>query len=459
MIFYKGKTMKLKPIIIKLAAGFLRGASAAGSFIASKSGALKAPLSAIGQFFFYGIIFPLYKGFYYFKYKILNIYAPAKSKFFYFLSKSYFVHFLLVTVGVIVIANSISAADLRQDNFGETTIVYSLFATEDYEQLTVDSSIPRSQSQSFSYLDNTASVQSQKFIGEISGEPQFNSGISTITQGGNAVVKPNIIKPAVIGPSGTISSQGGIATYVVQSGDTISSIAGKFKVSADTIIWQNNLGSRAIIHLGDKLEILPVSGVVHRVARGETVGSIAKKYSIGQDQIISFNNLFNASDIRIGQELIIPGGKKIVPRAIASSTIPKVSPITQLFESGSSARASVSGLIWPAAIHRITQYFSWRHQGLDIGITPNSPIYSAEDGTAVLAGWSTGYGNNVIIDHGNGIKTRYAHLNRIFVKAGETVDKGQVIGLSGSTGWSTGPHLHFEIIIRGIRKNPLSYIN
>jgi len=113
---------------------------------------------------------------------------------------------------------------------------------------------------------------------------------------------------------------------------------------------------------------------------------------------------------------------------------------------------------WPTVGHYITQYYSWRHQGLDIANKIGTPLYAADAGVIETAGWGRGYGNQIVINHGGGKKTRYAHLSKFYTKKGQKVDKGEAIGTMGSTGRSTGPHLHFEIIINNIKYNPLNYI-
>ena len=113
---------------------------------------------------------------------------------------------------------------------------------------------------------------------------------------------------------------------------------------------------------------------------------------------------------------------------------------------------------WPTVGHRITQYYSWRHTGLDIANKTGTPLYASEGGTVDYSGWSNGYGYNVLINHGGGKKTRYAHASKLYVKKGDVVSKGEAIAAMGSTGWSTGPHIHFEVIINGVKKNPLNYI-
>ncbi len=202
--------------------------------------------------------------------------------------------------------------------------------------------------------------------------------------------------------------------------------------------------------------------MTHTVARGETLSRIAKLYNVDEDAIIRQNNLSADGNIAISQKLVIPGGKKIV-----SSTAVAVRP-----KSGSSAGSgpataptgalpSGTRLQWPTSTRTITQYFGWRHTGLDIASRQSPPIYAAESGTVVDArtsGYNGGYGTMIIIDHGNGLRTLYGHMSKLYVSNGDTVSRGQTIGIMGNTGRSTGPHVHFEVRVNGARVNPLNYI-
>lgn len=255
----------------------------------------------------------------------------------------------------------------------------------------------------------------------------------------------------------------GILTYTVQSGDTLSTIAEEFGIDLRTLLWANSLTDTSTIEGGDTLKILPVSGVVHKVVDGDTLSSIAQKYQASQSKIESFNNLTSASAIKIGQELIIPGGVRPAPKPAPSSSVQIASTdggsafgnITQA-TGDTSASGSFS---WPSACSYISQPYGW-HTGIDIACPHGSSISAADGGTVISAGWEGGYGNAVVIDHGNGFKTRYAHLasGGIHVQVGQAVSRGQRIGDEGSTGWSTGPHLHFEILLHGAFQNPLNYL-
>lgn len=244
-----------------------------------------------------------------------------------------------------------------------------------------------------------------------------------------------------------------IIDYKVQDGDTVASIADKFGVSQDTIRWENNF-SRDRIKVGQILKILPVTGVAHTVSKGDTVYSIAKKYDADSQAIVDFpfNTFTNDEtfELAIGQTVIVPDG--VMPTGVAAT--PRARQMTP-----DAGTVTASGqFVWPTQ-GVITQRFSWYHPGVDIA-NPGEPMdVAADSGRVIYAGWdTTGYGNMVLIDHGNGFKTRYAHLLQFSVISGQTVQRGQVIGRMGSTGHSTGPHTHFEVILNGVHVNPLNYL-
>lgn len=243
-----------------------------------------------------------------------------------------------------------------------------------------------------------------------------------------------------------------VVEYKVQSGDTVATIANKFGISLETIRWANNLSGDKI-KIGQTLKILPVTGVAHTVIKGDTVYSIAKKYDSEAQAIIDFpfNTFTNDEtfELAIGQTVIVPDG--VMPTATTTSRARQMTP--------SAGAVSASGIfVWPAQ-GTLSQYFSWYHPGIDIANRSLPTIVAADSGRVVYAGWdTTGYGNMVMIDHGNGYRTRYGHLSQIMVISGQTIGRGQAIGRMGSTGRSTGPHLHFEIYLNGVRVNPLSYL-
>ena len=245
-----------------------------------------------------------------------------------------------------------------------------------------------------------------------------------------------------------------VIDYEVKEGDTVSSIAEKFGISIDTIRWQNNLPSRDSIKLGQALDILPVTGVSHRVVKGDTVYSIAKKYDVDPQGIVNypFNVFVNDEtfELAIGQVIIVPEGVK--PEEVQWSPVARIRQITP--DAGTVVASG--NFVWPAQ-GSISQNFAWYHKALDIANRAAPPVLAADAGQILVAGWvdGYGYGNRVVIDHGNGTRTLYAHLSRIYVGVGQTVNRGDAIGQMGSTGRSTGTHLHFEVIQNGAQINPL----
>lgn len=302
----------------------------------------------------------------------------------------------------------------------------------------------------------------------------FSSGII----GGAQIVSgsyPGVDDPQVLGvediaaqeifneaeiPAETIISdkpRAEIITYKVQPGDTLSSVAQKFGISTDTIKWANNLTNTNQLRVGQELKILPVSGVSHKVQKGESIYTIAKKYGINPQPIVDFpfNNIGEDLAINVGQVLIVPGGEPPTP-------VPQPRPQAPKYLAQVPSDISGSGFIWPTS-GAISQYYAWYHPGIDIANPAAPAIVAADSGTVLVAGYPDrqGYGNRILIDHGNGYQTLYAHLSEIYVSTEpgkNTVKKGQVIARMGSTGRSTGTHLHLEIKLNGRALNPLSLL-
>jgi len=245
------------------------------------------------------------------------------------------------------------------------------------------------------------------------------------------------------------------AEYAVKPGDTISSIAKDWGVTPETIQWENDLTASGKIKDGTVLRILPVSGVAVKVKSGDTIFSLAKTYQAESQAIIDFpfNDIGDDFALTAGSNLIIPDG---APPAKA-----KPAPTQYLASKDQNLNVSSLGsarFAWPAS-GGLTQYFSWYHPGIDIANLAGGAIHASDSGTVVHASWDgSGYGNMILIDHGNGYETRYGHLSAIYVSVGQKVGKGETLGKMGSTGRSTGTHLHFEIYKGGSRLNPYSLL-
>lgn len=247
--------------------------------------------------------------------------------------------------------------------------------------------------------------------------------------------------------------------YKVVAGDTLSSIADKYGISVDSISWANNMSDDSL-SVGEIIKVPPVNGVVHKVKEGDTINSIAKKYKVDPQNILNypFNDFADLDTyaLTVGQTLIVPGGQ--MPQA-PSATYTAPQGEGRLPESVSQSVAGGNGqLIWPTN-GIITQYPIWYHMALDIANPSMPPIMAADNGTVILVRYlKYDYGQHVMIDHGGGLSTLYGHMSEIYVKVGDKVSRGQVIGRMGSTGRSTGTHLHFEVRRNGVTTNPLPYL-
>lgn len=242
-----------------------------------------------------------------------------------------------------------------------------------------------------------------------------------------------------------------VIDYKVVGGDTLASIAKKFDISVETIKWANNL-KKDTIKAGQVLKIPPVSGVVHQVKSGETVYSIAKKYQAEPQNIVNFpfNDFVDLDTFALsaGQTLYVPGG-------VIEEEIPRPAPSRVDIVAGAPGTGT---FIWPSSGY-ISQSPVWYHMALDIANKSAPPVLASDSGTVTYAGCTRyGYGCHIIIDHGNGFQTLYAHLSQIDVSVGQSVGKGTTIGQVGSSGRSTGTHLHFEIRSGGRLVNPLNFL-
>lgn len=243
-----------------------------------------------------------------------------------------------------------------------------------------------------------------------------------------------------LGKSGT----GQISVYVVRKGDTLSEIAEMFGVSSNTIIWANNIKSNSIKE-GQELVILPISGVRHVVKSGDSLQSIAKKYKADLGDILLYNDLATNSKIKPGDIVIIPNGVISTTQSSLASSSGSQTSLSYPTYAGYYLRPIVGGRK-SQGIHG--------HNAVDLAAPINTPILASADGKVIVSrtgGYNGGYGTYVVISHANGTQTLYAHMGVNNVSVGQNVKQGQVIGVIGMTGRTTGPHIHFEV--RGA-KNP-----
>ena len=313
-------------------------------------------------------------------------------------------------------------------------------------------------------------VNAQSALAVASPEPTPDGGSPVATTA--YASDGSLIKPLAIDTSvPDISPQ--VRTYIVQSGDTLSGIADKFHLSMMTIWWANQLTSKDELHVGQKLYIPPVDGVLYKVQEGDTVLSIARQFHADPEAIIGFNNL-NGDTVVIGQEIMVPDGR--------GSALP--TPTPQPDNGGGGGNGSGGGgasgggsvgspctsctysgsMLWPVPGGYLSQRYWWGHPAVDIAAPYGTPVLAAAGGVVIFAGWrDNGGGYQVWISHGNNIYTTYNHMSAVSVGVGQRVGRGAQVGRIGATGAATGPHCHFEVWIGpiwdgGYRVNPLSYI-
>jgi LysM repeat protein len=271
-----------------------------------------------------------------------------------------------------------------------------------------------------------------------------------------------------------------ITTYTVQPGDTIWGIAEKHGLQPETILWGNYFTLRDNPHElrpGQELNILPVDGVYHRWSAGDGLNGVARYFGVKPEDIINYpgNNLTMESvgdwsnpNIEPGTFLVVPDGKRefiswSAPEITRSDPKKSGSVLGPGACSGAVDGAVGSGaFVWPANNHFLSG-FDWNpganHRGIDIAGKMGEPTFSIDHGVVVYSGWNNwGYGNVVVISHGNGWQSLYAHLSEYYVSCGQSVFQGATIGAIGSTGNSTGAHLHFEVMYKGVKVNPWDYL-
>ena len=237
-------------------------------------------------------------------------------------------------------------------------------------------------------------------------------------------------------------------TYTVKAGDSISTISRKFGLSnISTLIAVNDIANVRTLRSGQKLKIPSTDGLVHKVAAGESLNSLSVKYHVSVEELLDANDL-DSDTLSVGMNLFIPGAK---------------------LDSASLRKAMGELFVYPiTAAWRLTSRFGPRqdpftgvasnHTGIDMACPTGTPIRAAMSGNVVYVGWSNIFGNYVIISHGNGYQSLYGHMSKTLVKKGQSVDHTTKIGLVGSTGYSTGPHLHFTVYKNGKLVDPLSLL-
>lgn len=249
-----------------------------------------------------------------------------------------------------------------------------------------------------------------------------------------------------------------VQSYVVQRGDTISSIAERFEVSEDTIRWENDI-TGDYLTVGQELKILPINGIIYKVKEGDSLENIADKYSANIQNIYDINWL-ESRNLKVGQTLLVPDGQKPQPKpiVIASTPTPAPAPNPAPTPIDTGGTVGTGSFVRPTKCGVVTNWFSAWHAGVDIAQSGGCDNVAIDTGTVTLARWYGRGGLQVVIDHGNGYESLYAHNSSLYVKEGQKVTKGQPIGYMGCTGSCTGTHIHFALKKNGVWVNPMAYI-
>jgi murein DD-endopeptidase MepM/ murein hydrolase activator NlpD len=261
-----------------------------------------------------------------------------------------------------------------------------------------------------------------------------------------------------------------IITYTVEAGDSVFTIAKTHNIKPETVLWANEellQDNPNELSIGQNLKIPAVDGVIYKWKSNDTIEGVARKFKAQPEDILTWpDNNIDLVDQKVssGTMVMVPGGS----RELRSWVVPTFWRANAGATRGIRAQCDTSGgtafgtgtFVWPAATRLISGNNYWSgHLGLDIGTAMGAPIYAADSGVVVYSGGiDGGYGLMVMIDHGNGFHTLYAHLSSILVRCGQNVSQGQTIAMSGSTGNSTGPHLHFELRYMGAFVNPSDYM-
>lgn len=256
--------------------------------------------------------------------------------------------------------------------------------------------------------------------------------------------------------------------YVVDTGDAIFSIADQYNVKPETILWANYdllNDNPDFIELGMELNIPPVDGVYYQWQEGDTLESVAAEFEAEVTDILEFTgNAFDLSNpvVAAGEWVMVPGGHREFRQWLIPTINRGNAGVSSLALGPGACTGSYTGpigsgaFIWPTGNHTLSGNDFWSgHLAIDIGEVLGNPIYASDAGVVVFTGWANGgYGYTVVVDHGNGYQTLYAHMSSVYLPCGAGVGAGSVIGAAGSTGNSTGTHLHFEVRLNGGFINP-----
>ncbi len=259
-----------------------------------------------------------------------------------------------------------------------------------------------------------------------------------------------------------------VIEYEVGLGDSVFAIAAEYNIEPETVLWSNYDVLKDDPHsltAGMVLKIPPIDGVYYQVQEGDTLDNVANVFEVNMDAITTWTaNRLDLAEPQLSalEWLMIPGGQRAFQQWIVPVPARGSAGVSTGVYGGGACTGGYDGLygngafLWPTGNHTLSGNDYWSgHLAIDIGLTIGDPVVAADSGVVMFAGWAAGgYGYTIAIDHGNGYQTLYAHLSSVNVSCGQSVRQGQLVGLGGSTGNSTGPHLHFEVRLNGGFVNP-----
>ena len=299
-------------------------------------------------------------------------------------------------------------------------------------------------------LDTSAIIESTRTAGLLAqlNRPVPRTALNPVQDAAGPLDTASRVDPAT-----------GLEHYTVERGDTVWGLANNRGLKPTTIQWANpSLNDISHLSVGDRLVIPAVDGAMHRIIPGDTLSQLANIYGADVNDIVAHepNGLANTTTrLQVGKDLMIPGGVKPALPAASRGTA-----ITHNIQAPPGALPATG--VFRKAVDRfhITQGYWEAHRAIDYASRAGAPVKSLDHGTVAYAtyGWNYGYGNTVVVDHGNGFTSLYAHLSTVYVRQGQAVRQGEALGTLGSTGNSTGPHLHLELRLHGVNVNPLGYI-
>jgi murein DD-endopeptidase MepM/ murein hydrolase activator NlpD len=312
---------------------------------------------------------------------------------------------------------------------------------------------------------------------EEQAEPADLSKIKIAPLEVTSTVKEGIGRSALLHTTIPTRPRTNVISYTVAKGDNLFSIGEKFGVKPETVLWSNYdilQDNYRLLKIGQVLNVLPINGVYYKWKDGDNLNKVATSFKVDAMSILEYaGNRFDLSKSTVADPgikkdtwIIVPGGKRPI-KDWGPPAITRDNPAVAKYYGGgscgkiTSGAVGTGGFVWPVpSNHTISGYdFTDIHQGIDIGGNIGAAVVAADSGVVVYAGWSDfGYGNLLVIDHGNGWQTAYGHLNAIGATCGQSVSQGGTVATLGSTGNSTGPHLHFEMKFNSANANPHDFI-